>query len=129
MSGNALAGSTYDRCIKAETELKSQEASQCSGLKYLLNPSACYATQKILKEYKAGKCRQIGITENVDFSAQPVIPEKKGSSTGTVNQKKVETGVPLQESTIEQLKAEIFRLKAEIIRLKAENEQLRKTVQ
>jgi hypothetical protein len=144
VTGTALAGSKYDRCIKDEKALKEQETGQCSGLRYLLNPSACYATQKALKEYKAGKCRQIGTAENVDFNAPATAPEKKGSSPGStgktgsvtttdgagnagiVTVKKVETDVPQQESTLEQLKEENARLKAEISRLKAENEQFRK---
>jgi len=124
MSGNALAVS--DRCIKEENTLRTQEASQCSGLRYILNPSACFATQKDLKEYTSGKCKKIGSVENVDFSAQTVIPERKIISVSSVNQKKVQTEVPQQESTIEQMKEENARLKAEISRLKAENEQLRK---
>jgi hypothetical protein len=148
LSGTALAGSEYDRCIKEENDLKAQKASQCSGLRYILNPSACFATQKVLKEYKAGKCRQIGTAENVDFNAQAVTPEKKSSGSehisntgsagcvittnsagndGTATVKKVETDVPQQGNTIEQLKEENARLKAEISRLNAENEQLRKT--
>jgi hypothetical protein len=126
MSGNALAGSEYDRCIKEEKELKAQKASQCSGLRYILNPSACFATQKALKEYASGKCNKTGIAENVDFNAQPVIPEKKVISDANTKQKKVETEVPQQGNTIEQLKEENTRLKAEVSRLKAENEQLRK---
>jgi len=143
-SGTALAGSGYDGCIKEEKALKAKEASECHGLRYILNPSACYGTQKALKEYKAGKCRQIGTAENVDFNAPAVIPEKKSSSPGStsktgsagttdsavnvgnVDVKKVETDVPQQEPTLEQLKEENARLKAEISRLKTENEQLRK---
>jgi hypothetical protein len=129
ISANALAGSEYDRCIREEKNLKEQEAGQCSGFRYILNPSACFATRKVLKEFTLGKCKKIGMAENVNSSAQTVIPEQKVSDTGRVNQKKAATEVPLQESTIEQLKAENSRLKAEIIRLKTENEQLRKTVQ
>jgi len=139
ISGPALAGSGYDNCIKAEMELKSQEASQCRGLKYLLNPSACFSTQKILKEYKAGKCRQIGMAENVDFSAQPVVPGKKSSGISSpvsnagnvgnvsiVTGKKAEPEAAQQEATIEQLKEENARLKAEVSRLTAELEQYTK---
>lgn len=126
MAGNARSGSEYDRCIKEEKVLKTEEASQCSGLRYLFNPSACFATQKSLKEYAAGKCRNIGMAEKVDFSVQAVIPEKKDISAASPGQKKAETDVPLQQDTIEQLKEENARLKAEINRLKAENEQLRK---
>ena len=145
VSGTALAGSGHDNCIKEEKALKAREAVECRGLRYILNPSACFATQKALKEYKAGKCGQIGTAENVDFNAAAVIPGKKVSipasidnsggagttvstgNAGIVTEKKVETDVPQQEPTLEQLKEENARLKAEISRLKAENEQLRKT--
>jgi len=139
ITGNALAGVEYDRCIKEEKALKAKEAGDCSGLKHLLNPSACYATKKVLKEYKGGKCRQIGLAENVDFSAPRVIPEQKNPppvkavSTVPVNSnasesvKKAEREAPQQAYTIEQLKEENARFKAEIDRLKTENEQLRKT--
>ena len=150
MSGNALAGSEYDRCIKEEQALKERETSQCSGLRQLLNPSACYVTQKALKEYKAGKCKKIGAAENVDFNAPADASEKKSISSGRISttgsagsvsttnsagnasivtEKKVETVVPQQEATLEQLQEENARLKAEIIRLRAENEQLRKAGQ
>jgi hypothetical protein len=135
ISGNALAGSGYDSCIKEEKALKAEEVSACSGLSYLLNPSACFAKRRVLKEYPAGKCRQIGVAEGVDFNAQPVIPERKGSSAGTANKvsnsgtvavKKAEPVTAQQDTTIEQLKAENTRLKAEIIRLTAELEQFGK---
>ena len=129
ISGNALAGSEYDRCIKEEKALKTKEISDCNGLKYLLNPSACFATQKVLKEYGAEKCKKIGITENVDFSVQTVIPERKVIKVSNGNQKTVETETPQQESTLEQMKKENAHLKAEIIRLKADNDQLRKASQ
>jgi hypothetical protein len=148
LSGTALAGSGYDSCIKEEKTLKAKEASECSGLRQLFNPSACYGTQKALKEYKAGKCRQIGTAENVDFTVRAVTPEKKISTSGStsnsgstgsvstsvspgnvgiVTEKKVDTDVPQQETTLEQLNEENARLKTEISRLKAENEQLRNT--
>jgi len=139
ITGNALAGVEYDRCIKEEKALKTKEAGDCSGLKHLLNPSACYATKRALKEYRGGKCRQIGLTENVDFSAPKVVPEQKSPppvnavSTVPVNSiasesvQKAEREAPQQEYTIEQLKEENARLRAENDRLKTENEQLRKT--
>jgi cell division protein FtsB len=127
ISGNALAGSEFDRCIKEEKALKTRESSDCNGLKYLLNPSGCFATQKILKEYTAGKCKKIGMTENVDFSVQTISPEKKATSISNVDQKRLETEVLQRESTIEQLKEENIRLKAEIVRLSTENNQLKKT--
>ena len=148
VSGTALAGSGYDGCVKEEQALKARESSECHGLRYILNPSACFATQKALKEYKAGKCSQSVTAEDVDSNAPAVTPGKKGSSSGSVSTtgstgsagtngsavnvgivdvKKVETEVPQQETTLEQLKEENARLKAEIGRLKTENEQLRKT--
>jgi len=126
---NALAGSEYDKCIKEEKALKADEASQCSGLRYLLNPSACFSTQKALKEFTSGKCKKIGISENVEFNVQSVIQEKKVIDSANTRQQKVDTGLPQQESTFEQLKEENARLKTEISHLKAEIEQLRKTGQ
>ena len=147
MSGQVLAGSGYDTCIKEEKALKAKETVECNGLRYLLNPSACYGTQNALKEYKSGKCRQIGISENVDFNVQPATPEKKAAaagsasttsnkdsvsnvskteSVGTVATKKADPEVQNQEPTFEQLRDENTRLKAEISRLKAELEQFGK---
>jgi len=138
ITGNALAGVEYDRCIKEEKALKAQEAGDCSGLKHLLNPSACYATKKALKEYRGGKCRQIGTEENVDFSTPKAVPEKNipapattvstvpVAGTAHVAVKKEVREIP-QEYTFEQLKEENTRLKAENSRLRIENEQLRKT--
>lgn len=138
-SGPALAGSGYDGCIKEEKALKAREAGDCHGLKYLLNPSACYVTQKALKEYTStGKCRNIGIAEGVDFTARPVMPEKKAASgaaaekaggvntTGAVTVKKSAPEAPQQELTLEQLRDENARLKAEVSRLTAELEQFGK---
>ena len=59
-------------------------------------------------------------------SAGSVIPADSAGNAGIVAVNKVETDVPQQETTLEQLKEENGRLKAEISRLKAENEQLRK---
>jgi hypothetical protein len=127
ISGNALAGVEYDRCVNEEKSLKAQEVSNCGGLRYLLNPSGCFATRKALKEYASGKCKEIGTAESVDFSVQKkVVPEKKYIGEAGTRQKRIETELPQQATTIEQLKEENARLKAEIIRLKTENEQLRK---
>jgi hypothetical protein len=83
LSGTALAGTGYDRCIKEQNALKTQEASDCSGFRYLLNPSACFATQKALKGYTStDKCRKIGIAENANSIVPPVIPVKKTGSDG-----------------------------------------------
>lgn len=136
ISGNVLAGSEYDNCMKEERSLKAREVGACSGFSYLVNPSGCFATQKALKEYTStGKCKKIGIAEGVDFSPPPVIPTKTAGSTGTVSGvspaavKQSELELPQQENSYEQLKDENARLKVEINRLKAENERLRKTGQ
>lgn len=152
ISGPAFAGSGYDSCIKEEQALKAREKDECNGLRYLLNPSACYATQRILKEYRGGKCRQIGLDEKVDFNAQPVVTEKRISSAangpagksdraasvkpaaaepvgaapaGPASAMKTEAGAVRQEATLDQLKEENALLRTEVKRLKAENEQLR----
>ncbi|MDA8427722.1 MAG: hypothetical protein M0T70_00520 [Geobacteraceae bacterium] len=128
ISGTALAGVGYDQCRHQEKLLKAQAVSDCKGLRYLFDPSACFATQKALKEYTSGKCKKIGIDEHVDFSVQPVIPKKTTLSEPAPLQKKIEPSAAPQTTTLEQLKEENLHLRAEVIRLKAENEQLRKLV-
>ena len=141
ISGSSLAGSGYDSCIKEEKDLKTRETGECRGLRYLLNPSACFATQKKLKEYTTtDRCRKIGVAEKVDFNAATVVPEKKFSSVSTASNAgsvgiiskpgvispitviKAEPAVPQQVSTCEELKDENARLKAEINRLTTELE-------
>ncbi len=136
-----MAGSGYDACLQEEKELKAKESASCGGLNYLLNPSPCYATRRVLKEYKAGKCREIGIAEGVDFAARPAAPERMAPPAPVSLPKRparpetprVETVretpvVQPQKSvvTLEGLQAENARLRTEITRLKNENEQLRK---
>jgi hypothetical protein len=128
LAGNALAGVGYDSCIKEEKALKLKEADDCSGLKYLLNPSGCFATRKVMKEYDPEKCKRIGRSENVDVTVKKTLPERKDISSSSPETKKTEAGPVQQELTIEQLKAENSRFKTEIIRLTTENEQLRKSV-
>ena len=132
ISGNVLAGSEYDKCIKEENTLKAEVSGNCSGFSYTFNPSGCFATRKALKKYiSTDKCKKIGSAEQVDFNAPPVTPAAKpGSIDKTANAspddaKKPDLSAPEQESTCEQLKDENQRLKAEIIRLKTENAQLR----
>lgn len=152
ISGTALAGSGYDSCIKEEKALKAREAGECHGLRYILNPSACFATQKKLKEYTAtDKCRKIGLEEQVDFNAPPVVPDKKagavsppaivitpgaarpgpaGSEAGTgridvvspVAVQPAAPAVPQPEMSCAQLKDENARLRAEVDRLTTELE-------
>lgn len=127
VSANALAGSGYDRCINEEKNLRRQEAGECSGFSYLVNPSACFKTRKMLREYTAtGKCHKIGTAENVDFGVSPLPSAKsadsggKAGSAGTGIEKRSELEVPQQDCGCEQLRLENARLKAE-------NEQLGKT--
>jgi hypothetical protein len=129
ISGNALANSEYDKCIKEEKDLKMQEAIECSGLRYLLNPSGCFATRKTLKDYSSGKCKKNGMIESVDFNSNKIVQENKIITNSSFDPKKAEIKVPQQVNMNDQLKEENARLKAEISRLKAENEQLRKATQ
>lgn len=139
ISGNALAGVEYDKCMSEEKGLKAEETDNCKGLRYLLNPSGCFATRKALQEYKDGKCKTIGKAEKVDFSAPKVVREKVKSAakvdvtscaitSSPAPLKKPEATVVKQDSALDQLKDDISRLTAEIIRLKEENELLRKLV-
>lgn len=59
------AGSVYDACRREESRLRSQEADQCTGWEYVLNPSACFNTRKALAPYNSDKCRAIAISEGV----------------------------------------------------------------
>lgn len=134
IAGNALAVSEYDRCINEEKTLRRREAGECSGFSYLVNPSACFKTRRILNEYtSSGKCHEIGVTENVDFGVQPPLPPKNAGSGGKTAAsgrgitKRTELEAPQQESGCEQLSLENTRLKTENSRLKTENELLRKT--
>ena len=158
ISGNALAGSQYDACIKKVKNLKTKEASDCSGLRYLLDPSSCFRTQRELKELD-GSCAAIGAAEGVDTSAPQPVPEKRvtvapqkpaaAPPAAAVPYKNAVSVVPMPpqkpaaqappvqpavsaeptvETTCDQARAENARLKAENNRLRAENEQLRKAV-
>jgi hypothetical protein len=148
ISTNVFAGERYDQCLKEEKKLKAQEAGDCSGMKYLFNPSGCFATRKVLKEYTAGKCREIGKAENVDFSSKPLTSGENPDTTvdtarnGALQKTVVAPGkrnvedtgktrlnrdTPQMEITIENLKEENARLKGEINRLKIENEGLKNT--
>lgn len=139
-SVDALAGSGYDRCIREQNALKTEENSACNGMRYLFNPSACFATQRALREYTStGKCKKIGRAENVDFGvpAAPAVPQvpaatpvpaaKTAASVNPAAAIQSSSETPQPETTCEQLKDENARLKAEVSRLTAENEQFRKT--
>lgn len=64
LSADAYASQGYDACLKQEKELRDKESGQCTGIQYLLNPSACFSTRKALKEFDEGKCAKIGRVEN-----------------------------------------------------------------
>lgn len=156
ISGNASAGSQYEACIKKVKALKAKETSDCSGLRYLLDPSSCFRTQRELKE-SDGTCAAIGAAEGVDTSTPQPVPENRGTAAPqkpavaapaaavpdknaasvvpTPAQKPAAAAVTVQpavsaepapEMTCDQARAENVRLKSENNRLRAENEQLRK---
>jgi hypothetical protein len=141
IAGNALAGTGYDTCIKEEKALKEQEAGKCSGLSKLLNPSGCFAAQRVLKE-QAAKCAEIARIDKPEAPAAPVvvpaIPGKMGIAAPvpkaieeparTVSKplSKAEPSVPQAPVDPELYKEENARLKAEIERLKSENQRLQR---
>ena len=150
LAGTALAGSGYDRCLKEEKALKAKVASDCSGLRYLLDPNSCFRTRKNLQEYTDGKCAAIGAAEQVDLTPPPAVPEQRGSTVSAPQKAAppappvavpvisppavvtaappdpAATAAPLPGVTLGQLQEENARLKAENQRLKSEIEQLRK---
>lgn len=141
----ASAGDSYDACLKEQKALKSREADDCSGLKYLLNPSGCFAARKKVKEFAAGTCGEIIRAGKVEVSAAPAapaVPEKKiivppaavpaakpvvtpekPAAAATKTAPAPQASSPL---TMEQLKEENARLRAEIGRLKADMERMKK---
>ena len=123
-SGSALAGDGYDRCVREEKALRAEVVDSCSGLRYLFNPSGCFAARKAVKGYDSDRCKKIGEAEKVALpSPLAAVPEKKAGAGPAQPESK--PAVPRQESDVEQLKAENDQLKVEITRLKAEIAQLR----
>ena len=123
-SGSALAGDGYDRCVREEKVLRAEVVDSCSGVRYLFNPSGCFAAQKAVKGYDNDRCKKIGEAEKVAAPSPPAaVPEKKVGAGPAQPEDK--PAVPRQESDVEQLKTENDQLKAEITRLKAEIIQLR----
>ncbi|NVN98049.1 MAG: hypothetical protein HXX17_01915 [Geobacteraceae bacterium] len=128
MSGNVRAGNEFDKCIQDEKSLKAEETSSCSGLNYVFNPNACFATRKELKKYTStDKCTKIGIVENVDVKTPPVAPVEQVKAKDQVDINKAAPEIQSHKSYCEQLKDENILLKEEVYRLIVENEQLRKT--
>ena len=141
--GTAKAATTYETCVKEEKILKARETDDCSGLKYLLNPSGCFATRKKVREFASGTCGEIiraGKLEMPTAPAAPAVPEKKiivPPATVPAAKPVIEPERPVAAATkaapapqispptLEQLKEENASLKAEIRRLKLENEKLR----
>lgn len=123
-SGNALAASEYDKCIKEVNSLKAEETSSCSGFSYIFNPSRCFATRKALKAYTStDKCKKIGIIEMGDLNTP--INKPKADLNSPADEIKSEPHV--LNTTCDKLKDENVLLREENNRLKTENEQLRKT--
>jgi len=121
LSGNALAGEGYDRCIDEEKALRVEVADRCSGMSYLFNPSACFTAQKALKGYDGDRCKKIGETEKIVVPPPPfAVPEKKPAPEAEKPRTETQPVAPPQVDEMEQLKAENARLKAEITRLKDE---------
>jgi hypothetical protein len=81
IAGNSQAGSQYDACIKQEKALKAKAASDCSGLRYLLDPSSCFKKRKELKEYTDGKCSALSAGGQIDVSPPKAAPEQKSAGT------------------------------------------------
>ncbi|MBL0226051.1 MAG: hypothetical protein IPQ16_10915 [Geobacteraceae bacterium] len=128
ITGTALAGGGYDACVKEERTLKTQEAAECSGLRYILNPSACFATRKKVKEFAAGMCGEIIRTGKVKAAAEPAVTAASVEKRSIVPPAPAAKTAPISQSaplTMEQLNEENSRLKTEIGRLNKENEQLR----
>jgi len=118
----AFAGSGYDSCRQEEKRLRLDEADQCSGWEYVLNPSACFNTRKALAPYVGGKCRAIAVSEGMEEKAEataplPLIPAALARES---------TSAALaQSSELELLKKEVAELKAELELLKKEVVKLR----
>lgn len=142
--GTAKAATTYDTCLKEEKILKARETDDCSGLKYLLNPSGCFATRKKVKEFASGTCGEIIRAGKVEAAPEPAVaptasvkstiipPAAAPAAKPVVAPEKPAAGVikpapapQVSPLTMEQLKEENARLRAEIGRLKMENEKLR----
>ena len=125
-SGSALAGDGYDRCVREEKALRAEVVDSCSGVRYLFNPSGCFAAQKAVKGYDNDRCRKIGEAEKVAATSPlAAVPEKKAGAGAGPAQPESKPAVPRRESDEEQLKAENAQLKAEISRLKTEIAQLK----
>lgn len=123
-SGSALAGAGYDRCVREEKALRAEVVDSCSGVRYLFNPSGCFAAQKAVKEYDHDRCKKVGEAEQVAVPSPPAAVQEKKVGAGPAQPESKPAGLR-QESDVEQLKAENARLKAEITRLKAEIDQLK----
>jgi len=136
----AFAGSGYDSCRQEEIRLRLDEADQCSGWGYILNPSACFNTRKSLAPYAGGKCRAIAVSEGVAeekveaAAPAPLIPAAQAAKErpaaaelpGQPTVAKETTSAALaQSSELEMLKKEVAALKAELELLKKEVVKLR----
>jgi len=127
----AFAGSGYDSCRQEENRLRLDEAEQCSGWGYILNPSACFNTRKALVPYTGGKCRAIAVSEGVaeeKVEASPPAPPVPVARPAKVSPAAAELpGQPAlaRPTELELLKKEVAELKAELELLKEEVMKLR----
>ncbi|HEY6871647.1 MAG TPA: hypothetical protein VI298_02850 [Geobacteraceae bacterium] len=132
LPGHVLAASGYDTCVQEEQTLRAQEKDRCSGLRYILNPSGCFAAQKALKAHREGKCRDIiraGETKAAPIppAAPPPVsaPARPAPASPRTTDAAKEQGTGAEQEC-DRLKAENARLRAEIERLRAEIDQLGK---
>ena len=153
-AGICQADSGYEACLNSEKALKAEEKSDCSGMKYLLNPSGCFATRKKVKEQRI-KCAELAVTQPARQTAaepkppvvtppsplQDPVPVKPTTAPTIRNdvQPSPPATVPSKPAprpsstraesqpalSCDQLKEENARLKIENERLKAEVEQLK----
>ena len=127
----AFAGSGYDSCRQEEKRLRLDEAEQCSGWGYILNPSACFNTRKALAPFAGGKCRAIAVSEGViDEKVEAAAPAPPVPSAQAAKERPAAAELPgqpalAQSSELELLKKEVAELKSELELLKKEVLKLR----
>jgi hypothetical protein len=119
-------------CSSKEKELRLKESDLCTGIKYLLNPSACFSTRKLLKEYDEGKCRTvrphdkpIGREQAEKKTPAMSEPQPTGPSTGPAVSPLTAAPVPASSASTEKPLGETEKLRIENERFRAENERLK----
>jgi len=123
----AFAGSGYDSCRQEENRLRLDEAEQCSGWGYILNPSACFNTRKALAPYAGGKCRAIAVSEGVaEEKVEAAVPAPPVPAAQPAKVSPAAAELPGQPALARPSELEL--LKKEVAELKAELELLKKDV-